>query len=91
MVLTYKLINESDSDLKLLRADTRRATRATAGRDNLLSERCGHEYRNRFFTVRVTKEWNNLPDPVKEAGSAAEFKRLYRRHREGTVAPAADS
>ena len=92
MVLTYKLINESDSDsdLKLLRADTRRATRATAGRDNLLSERCGHEYRNRFFTVRVTKEWNNLPDPVKEAGSAAEFKRLYRRHQEGTVAPAAD-
>ena len=46
MVQTYKLVNESDSELELMRADTRRATRATAGRDNLIKEMSGHEYRN---------------------------------------------
>ena len=86
MVQTYKLLNESDSEIELRRADTRRATQAAAGRDNLLKERAGHEFRNRFFTVRVIDEWNNLPDSVKEASKAAVFKRQYRRHREGTVA-----
>ena len=86
MVQTYKLLNESDSEIELRRADTRRATQAAAGRDNLLKERAGHEFRNRFFTVRVIYEWNNLPDSVKEASKAAVFKRQYRRHREGTVA-----
>ena len=46
MVQTYKLVNESDSELELMRADTRRAPRATAGRDNLIKEMSGHEYRN---------------------------------------------
>ena len=46
MVQTYKLVNESDSELELMRADTRRATRATAGRDNLIKEMSGHENRN---------------------------------------------
>ena len=45
MVQTYKLVNESDSELELMRADTRRATRATAGRDNLIKEMSGHEYK----------------------------------------------
>ena len=86
MVQTFKLINESDSEIEFRRADTRRTTRAAAGRDNLLKERAKHEFRNRFFTVRVIDEWNSLPDSVKEAGTAAVFKRQYRRHREGTVA-----
>ena len=86
MVQTYKLLKESDSEIEFRRADTRRATRAAAGRDNLLKERAGHEFRNRFFTVRVIDEWNNLPDAVKEASTAAVFKCQYRRHREGTVA-----
>ena len=37
--------------------------------------------------MRVIEDWNRLPDSVKEAGSAAVFKRHYRRHCEGTVAP----
>ena len=86
MVQTYKLLKESDSEIEFRKADTRRATRAAAGRDNLLKERAGHEFRNRFFTVRVIDEWNNLPDAVKEASTAAVFKCQYRRHREGTVA-----
>ena len=65
MVQTYKMVNERDSELVLKRADTRRATKAAAGRDNLLRERASHEYKNRFFTVRVTEEWNNLPDSIR--------------------------
>ena len=69
------------------RADERRLTRANAGKDNLLKRRCNHEFRNRFFSSRVIDEWNGLPNEVKEANSATIFKRLYRRHRVGTVAP----
>ena len=35
-------------------------------------------------------DWNKLPNNVKEAASAGNFKRQYRRHLEGTVAPAWD-
>ena len=48
MVQTYKLLNESDSDIEIRRADTRRTTRLAAGKDNLLKERADHEFRNRF-------------------------------------------
>ena len=34
--------------------------------------------------MRVTSEWNGLPDGVKEAKKVADFKRLYRRHRADT-------
>ena len=41
-----------------------------------------------FFSTRVIVEWNRLPNEVKEAGTAKNFKRLYRRHCVGTVTPA---
>ena len=50
-------------------------------------KRCNHEFRKRFFISRVIEEWNSLPNEVKEANSATIFKRLYRCHRVGTVAP----
>ena len=86
MVQTYKMINKSDSEIVFIRADTRRATRAAAGKDNLLKERSRPRVQKQIFR-RVIEEWNNLPDSVKEAGSVAVINCLYRHHREGTVAP----
>ena len=90
MVQTYKIVNNIDSENSeewFSRADTRRPTRNTSGRDNLIKKRGQHEYRTNFFSIRVTEDWNELPDNVKSAKSVQIFKRLYRRHREGTVAP----
>ena len=87
MVQTYKLINDDKIEEFFTRADEWRPTRANAGKDNLLKRRCNREFRNRFFSSRVIDEWNGLPNEVKEANSATIFKRLYRRHRVGTVAP----
>ena len=39
--------------------------------------------------MRVTDEWNNLTDSVKDARNVPYFKRLLRRHKEGAMAPAA--
>ena len=57
----------------------------------LIGQRSQHEFRKNFFTVRVTSEWNRLPDGVKQARKVADFKRLYRRHRADTVAPASEN
>ena len=54
-----------------------------------MKKRSHREFRKNFFTVRITDEWNSLPDSVKEARNVTCFKRLYRRHTAGTVAPAA--
>ena len=91
MVQTFKLVKGIDivSDGILERAAARPLTRQNIGLDNLVKKRSHHEFRKNFFTVRITDEWNSLPDSVKEARNITCFKRLYRRHTAGTVAPAA--
>ena len=88
MIQTFKLVNDESSEQFFLRTDGRRATRATTGTDNLVKGRSNHEYRANFFSTRVIDDWNKLPNKVKEAATAENFKRQYRRHLEGTVAPA---
>ena len=90
MVQTYKMVNKVDTDnceQWFTRADTRRPTRESSGRDNILVKRANHEFRKNFFSARVVEEWNSLPDTVKEAANVTCFKRLYRRYLERTVAP----
>ena len=43
------------------------------------------------YNKRVNSEWNGLPEDVKNARGVADFKRLYRRHRADTVAPASEN
>ena len=93
MAQTFKIVNNQDkSECELLfaRTEGRRATRAASGKDALLKKRSYHEFRAYFFSHRVIDGWNNLPDSVKGAKSTSSFKRLYRRHQEGTVAPAVE-
>ena len=82
---TFKLVNDESSEKFFLREDGRRAT---TGTDNLVKGRSSHEYRSNFFSTRVIDDWNKLPNNVKEAATAGNFKRQYRRHLVGTVAPA---
>ena len=81
-------MNDENCEKFLVRADERRETRLTVGTDNLLKKRNNHKYRNNFFSQRGVGEWNSLPNTVKEAKTANIFKRLYRHHHVGTVAPA---
>ena len=78
----------NDSDQWFESANNRRATRNSAVRHNLVPRRSQHEYRRNFFSSRVIVTWNSLPEAVRDAPTVSSFKRQYRRHLEGTVAPA---
>ena len=93
MVQTFKIVRGIDvvDDFLKERASARPQTRQNDGYENLIGQRSHHEFRKNFFSVRVTSEWNGLPDSVKEARNVTDFKRLYRRHRADTVAPASDN
>ena len=73
------------------RARYRPQTRQNGGMENLVGQRSQHEFRKNFFTVRVTSDWNSMPDNVKNARNVASFKCLYRRYRAGMVAPASEN
>ena len=91
MVQTYKLVNKMDTDNSELwfeRADSRRVTRNNAVRHNLVPKMYHHEFRRNFFSSRVIEQWNSLPVEVRDAPTVSSFKRLYRRHGDGPVAPA---
>jgi hypothetical protein len=47
--------------------------------NNLIEVRASHSYRREFFSLRVAKVWNGLPDYVKEAASASAFKARLRQ------------
>ena len=91
MVQTYKMVNNMDtenSDQWFERANSRRATRNSTVKHNLVPKRGQHEYRRNFFSSRVIVTWNSLPEAIRDAPTVNSFKRQYRRHLEGTVAPA---
>ena len=97
MVQIFKIVRGIDvvEDFLEERTSATPQTRQNGGYDNLIGHRSHHEFRKNFFTVRVTSEWkwSGLPDGVKEARKVpvADFKRLYRRHRADTVAPASEN
>jgi hypothetical protein len=89
MIMTYKLLSDSDKEYSAKwfdRAATRRPTRNTGGRDNLIVGRAEHSYRRQFFSLRVPAVWNNLPDQVKEAATVSAFKTRLRKNRDDRVA-----
>ena len=90
MIQTYKLLNGIDTEQSeqwFERADARRKTRERCGRDKVIVKRAHHEFRKGFFSCRVAEQWNSLPESLKEAPNPVSFKRLYRRHHVGAVAP----
>ena len=74
-----------------------RATRMTMSvsvegeirRENVLKEEKARlEVRRNFFSVRVVRQWNNLPDNVRNQKSVNAFKNAYDRWVETNGAPA---
>jgi hypothetical protein len=90
MILTYKILSDKSSafgEQWFEKMATRRPTRQSrGGLNNLIEGRASHNYRKEFFSLRVPRAWNRLPDHVKEAGSAAAFKARYRHNLEVRVA-----
>ena len=75
MVQTFKIVRGIDEieDMMEGRARDRPQTRQNDGMDNLIGQRSQLEFRKNFFTVRVTRDWNSLPDNVKNARNVASF------------------
>jgi hypothetical protein len=83
MVLTYKILSEISADYSeqwFTKMATRRPTRQSSGLNNLIEGCASHSYRCEFFSLRVPRAWNGLPDYVKEAGSASAFKARLRQN-----------
>jgi hypothetical protein len=89
MIMTYKLLSDSDTGYSAKwfeKAAARRPTRNNGGHNNLVVGRAEHNYRRHFFSIRVPEIWNGLPDPVKEAGTVSVFKSRLRKTYVDTVA-----
>ncbi len=54
-------------------------TRQALGQMNLVKPRTRMEVKNNFFSIRVVKDWNILPEDIKMARSAGNFKCLYNQ------------
>jgi len=55
-------------------------TRAAADPTRLDQPRARLEIRSNYYTVRIPREWNELPQDLRETQSAARFKANLRRH-----------
>jgi hypothetical protein len=81
LIMAYKIISDSDKDFStqwFTKMDDRRPTCQNSGLNNLATGRAGHNYRREFFSLRVPEKWNSLADTIKEASTAAAFKRWLR-------------
>ena len=61
--------------------ETSRVTRATADPLNIRVKHGRLEVRRNFFTVRVTKQWNQVPTEIKNKRTVDAFKNAYAHHR----------
>ena len=48
--------------------------------NHIVMEKCKKNVRKNFFTNRIIKEWNALPQEVKSAPSTNAFKNRYDEH-----------
>ena len=95
MIETFKTMKgfnqiEIDQWFERRRAEGNRPTRSNttvnngmpvARPDVLYKGKANLEVRNNFFTVRVVRTWNDLPDEVKNQASVNGFKNAYDRWR----------
>ena len=52
-------------------------TRSTTNNYTIKESRANTDIRKNFFSLRVIKPWNNLPDHVKSASTVNSFKNAY--------------
>ena len=70
-----------EEETRPTRANTRIEEEEEVRRSDVLYKpKTKSELRSNFFTVRVVRIWNDLPDEIKEAKSVTAFKSLYDRY-----------
>ena len=52
-------------------------TRSTTSNHNIMERWANTDLRRNFFSQRVIKPWNNLPDQIKSVSSVDHFKNAY--------------
>ena len=57
-----------------------RQTRQNSSQYNLAEPQANRDIRRQFFTIRVVKPWNSLPEQIKSARTISTFKKLYDKH-----------
>ena len=72
LIEAYKYTHEMYSNKELLRLDSSSTTRGH--KLKLCKERCSHNLRQNFFSIRVVNKWNQLPDDVVDAPTLLTFK-----------------
>jgi ribonuclease P/MRP protein subunit RPP40 len=91
MVQVYKILHGHDNVDKnqwfRLTSENDTRTRLATGVLNLVKPRFSTEVRKNFFSVRVIDCWNSVPDKIKMARNACQFKRLYRAFRCSRLRP----
>ena len=66
-------------------SDSGRATRSAADPLNVIVKSGRLDIRSKFFSVRVSGQWNAVPMDMKQLQPAHKFKTAYRKHRENPV------
>jgi len=82
MIQTYKILNgldKADSNTWFRSPGRMRPTRANTGAGYILPQRTRLEIRENFFTCRVTRAWNRLPDEIRGAHTLGAFKGALQR------------
>jgi hypothetical protein len=85
MVQTFKLVRgmEKIERIELFRHVSGGRTRQDADPLNLRQTRSRLEIRKNFYTQRVVKNWNSLPQEAKNANTTASFKNALKSFRSG--------
>jgi len=92
LIQTYKIISGADDvDRRIwfmLNGDEeRRVTRESEKPLNITGMVSNLDIRKYFFTNRVIKPWNSLPDNIQHAATVNQFKHLYDRYIKLTLQP----
>jgi len=82
LIQTYKILNgldDVDHEIWFRKPGSLRPTRANTGAGYILPQRTRLEIRENFFTCRVTKAWNSLPEDIRASPTLGVFKGALRR------------
>ena len=80
MIETFKIINELYDDAACPRLPRSTNSRTRGNSQKLLIQKSKQNIRKNFFTLRVCKHWNSLPNAVIECNTVKEFKNKLDKH-----------
>ena len=89
MAMTYRIVTHKDdvdtAAWFTMAAQAARVTRTTADPLNVIVRHELLDIRRKFFSVRVTEDWNKVPIAIKKMKTVGGFKNAYAKHRTETA------